>query len=103
MKISKQILLLNIIGVVAIISMLIIGYGSLNGINKNVTKIHNDTQLLKEQTLALNSLVQQIKLNISLTKMEAFESIVSQKPVAQNSNYLKALNNTKTLLLNLKH
>ena len=72
-----------------------------NQINKNVSVVEKDVAILKEQTLALNDIVQKIKLNISLTKMEAFESIVSQKPVANNTNYLNALLNTKNLLSSL--
>ena len=79
MKIAKQLLVLNFVGIIAIAILLISGYRSFGHIGDNVTVLNNDIKVIKEQTLALSNIVQKIKLNISLTKMEAFESIVSEK------------------------
>jgi methyl-accepting chemotaxis protein len=102
MKISKQLLVLNFVGIVAIAILLISGYRSFGNIGNNVNILSKNIKLIEEQTLALNNIVQKIKLYISLTKMEAFESIVSEKTVSKNSYYLKALSNTKKELANLK-
>ena len=102
MKISLQLLLLNIVGIIAIIIIIGSGYSALNSISHNVETIHKDTKILKEQTVTLSNIIQKIKLDISLTKMEAFESIVSKKIVSKNNAYLKSLNNTKKDLLALK-
>jgi len=102
MRISKQLLVLNFVGIIAIAILLISGYRSFGHIGDNVTVLNNDIKVIKEQTLALSNIVQKIKLNISLTKMEAFESIVSEKIVSKNSYYLKALNDAKNELATLK-
>ncbi len=102
MKISSQLKLLNAIGISFLLLLVVSGYTALTDIGNNINKIKTDNKLIEEQTLVLNNIIKSIKQNITLTKMEAFESIVAKKPVRKNTNYLNALKNTNKDIDNFK-
>ena len=102
-KLSTQIYTLNAIGIAFFVILSLQGFFTFSAINESLSEIRDSTKLVKEQTLTLNNIVKKIKLNISLTKMEAFESIVSKKPVSKNEHYNKALKTAKSELSNLKN
>ena len=102
MKISSQLIILNIVGVVFLLVLAFSGYFAMSAMSININNIKKSNKLLKEQTLILNSIAKEIKLNITLTKMEAFESIIAKKPVFENENYKKALVVTDKKIAELK-
>ncbi len=102
MKISSQLVVLNIIGVVFLLVLALSGYFAMSAMSTNINDIKISNKLLKEQTLILNSIAKDIKLSVTLTKMEAFESIIAKKPVFENENYKKELVITNQRILELK-
>ena len=102
MKISIQLVVLNVVGVGFLIILALSGYFAMSDMSSNINQIRKSNQLLKEQTLILNAIAKEIKLNVTLTKMEAFESIIAKKPVFENVHYKEALANTDKKLLALK-
>ncbi len=101
-KISYQLLILNIIGIIFLLIIALGSYFAMSDISKNMNSIKKSNNLLMEQTLILNSIVKEIKLNVTLTKMEAFESIIAKKPVSKNKNYKAALEKTDQNIDKLK-
>jgi methyl-accepting chemotaxis protein len=102
-KISRQLVILNVIGVFFLLVLAFSGYVAMSEMSTNINHIKTSNKLLKEQTFVLNSIVKEIKLNITLTKMEAFESIIAKKPVFENENYKKALEITDKKIAELKN
>lgn len=101
-KISTQIVTLALLGIIFLSSLSIVTYFGLNNIAEKTEYIKKNTQIIKNQTIILNSIAKKIKLNISLTKMEAFESIVAKKLVADNEFYIKAFTTTDNEIKALK-
>ena len=101
-KISMQLVILTVTGIVFLSSLSVLSFLSLGKISKNTELIKSSAQMIKNRTIVLNSLSQKIKLNISLTKMEAFESIVAKTPVEKNVFYTEAVNNVNNGVIDLQ-
>ena len=101
-KISMQLIILAVTGILFLSSLSVLSYISLGEISKETDSIKSNTQMIKNRTIVLNSIAKKIKLDISLTKMEAFESIVAKTPVEANILYGQAVNNVNDGVIKLQ-
>ena len=101
-KVSTQIIGLAFFGMIFLSSLSLVAYFGISDIANQIEYIKKNTDTVKNETIVLNSIVKKIKLNISLTKMEAFESIVAKIPVASNDFYNQAVKNTNSEIALLK-
>lgn len=101
-KISTQIISLAVLGIFFLSSLSLGAYFGLSDIGTRIETVKTHSDTIKNRVIVLNSIVKRIKLNISLTKMEAFESIVAKKPVSKNKHYAQAVKNTNEEIALLK-
>jgi len=102
LKINTQLIILVVIGILSLSALFFLNYKVISSVNSNIHSIKQTTTLVKEQTQVLNSIAKEIKLSISMTKVEAFESIVVKKEISKNKFYKKVLLNTTNKIKELK-